>query len=50
VTGPFSPPPPSENAVAIVGIVAMLLFVPWSYWIDTHREVRFALAAGTAAH
>ena len=36
--GPWSPPPPSENAVAIVGVAALLIFVPWAYWIDRHRE------------
>ena len=36
--GPWSPPPPGENAVAIVGIAALLIFVPWAYWIDRHRE------------
>lgn len=38
VPGPWSPPPSSENAVAIVGVAALLLFVPWAYWIDRHRE------------
>ncbi len=37
VPGPFSPPPPSENAVAIMGIAAMLVFVPWGWWIERHR-------------
>jgi membrane-bound metal-dependent hydrolase YbcI (DUF457 family) len=36
--GPWSPPPPGENAVAIAGIAALLIFVPWAYWIDPHRE------------
>lgn len=40
VPGPWSPPPPSENAVAIAGIAALLIFIPWAYWIDRHREVR----------
>jgi len=35
----FSPPPPSETAVSILGIAAWL-FVPWGYWIDRHREAR----------
>jgi membrane-bound metal-dependent hydrolase YbcI (DUF457 family) len=38
ISGPFSPPPPSENAVAIVGVAALLIFVPWGYWIDRHRR------------
>ena len=37
--GPWSPPPPGENAVAIVGVAALLIFVPWAYWIDRHREL-----------
>jgi membrane-bound metal-dependent hydrolase YbcI (DUF457 family) len=40
IPGPWSPPPPSENAVAIMGIVALAIFGPWAYWIDRHREVR----------
>jgi membrane-bound metal-dependent hydrolase YbcI (DUF457 family) len=37
IPGPWSPPPPSENAVAIVGIVALAILGPWAYWIDRHR-------------
>jgi len=40
IPGPFSPPPPGERAVAIVGIVAVLIFTPWAWWIDHHREVQ----------
>jgi len=40
VTGPFSPPPPSENAVAIAGIMVLLIVVPWAWWIDRHRELK----------
>ena len=39
VPGPWSPPPPSENTVAIMGLIALAIFVPWAYWIDRHREV-----------
>jgi len=28
VPGPWSPPPPSENAVAIAGLIALAIFVP----------------------
>jgi len=38
IPGPWSPPPPSENAVAIVGLLALAIFAPWAYWIDRHRE------------
>jgi hypothetical protein len=38
VPGPWSSPPPSENAVAILGIIALLIFGPWAYWLDGHRE------------
>jgi membrane-bound metal-dependent hydrolase YbcI (DUF457 family) len=37
IPGPWSPPPPSENAVAILGIIALAIFGPWAYWIDRHR-------------
>ena len=37
IPGPWSPPPPGENAVAIMGIVALAIFGPWAYWIDRHR-------------
>lgn len=39
VAGPFSPPPPSAQAIAIVGLAGWL-FVPWAAWIDRHREPR----------
>lgn len=39
VPGPWSPPPPSENVVAIMGIIALAIFAPWAYWIDRHREI-----------
>jgi membrane-bound metal-dependent hydrolase YbcI (DUF457 family) len=35
----FGPPPPSAQAVAW-GALAAWLFVPWSAWIDRHREPR----------
>ena len=37
----MGPPPPSETAIAIVGIAAWL-FVPWAYWIDRHRRAAVA--------
>ncbi len=40
IPGPWSPPPPSENAVAIMGIVALGIFGSWAYWIDRHRAIR----------
>jgi hypothetical protein len=39
VPAPWSPPPPSENTVAILGLIALAVFVPWAYWIDGHRAV-----------
>jgi membrane-bound metal-dependent hydrolase YbcI (DUF457 family) len=44
IPSPFSPPPPGERAVAVVGILALLVFTPWAYWIDRHREIRPAPA------
>ena len=37
----FGPPPPSAQALAMVGIASWLL-VAWSYWIDRHRVTRAA--------
>jgi hypothetical protein len=37
IPGPWAPPPRSENEVAILGIIALLIFGPWAYWIDRHR-------------
>jgi membrane-bound metal-dependent hydrolase YbcI (DUF457 family) len=36
----FSPPPPSIQAVMIVGFVSWIL-IPWVAWFDRHREVSF---------
>ena len=47
IPSPFSPPP-GERVVAVVGIAALLVFAPWAYWIDRHREVRLAPAIRTA--
>lgn len=38
VPGPWASRPPSESVVAIFGIIALLIFGPWAYWIDRHRE------------
>lgn len=32
----FGPPPPSELALAVTGLLGWL-FVAWGYWIDRHR-------------
>jgi len=34
----FSSPPPSAKAIGYAAL-GIWLFVPWSYWIDRHREV-----------
>jgi hypothetical protein len=36
VSGPFSPPPPSATAIAVVGL-ALWLFPVWGGWIERHR-------------
>lgn len=36
ISGPFSPPPPSAQAIAIVGLATWLLPL-WAGWIDRHR-------------
>jgi hypothetical protein len=38
-SSPWSPPPPSAQAIASVGL-ATWLFLPWAAWIDRHREPR----------
>ena len=39
ITQPWSPPPPSSNAVAAVGL-AMFAFPFWAAWIERHRQFR----------
>lgn len=39
VGGIFGPPPPNEHALAVTTL-GIWLFVPWSYWVDRHRELR----------
>jgi membrane-bound metal-dependent hydrolase YbcI (DUF457 family) len=39
VSQPWSPPPPSVDAIAPVGL-AQFLFVLWAWWIDKHRRQR----------
>lgn len=38
VSGPWSPPPPGERAIAWVAL-AMWLFPLWGIWIDRNRQV-----------
>lgn len=38
-SGPFSPPPPSATAIAIVAL-AMWLFPVWGHWIERTRMLR----------
>lgn len=35
----FSPPPPSETAIALAAL-ALWLTVPWAAWIDRHHQTR----------
>lgn len=39
VSGPFSPPPPGTQAIAVVGLL-MWLFPLWAAWIERHRAPR----------
>jgi hypothetical protein len=34
----FSPPPPTQTALAVGGIIFGWLFVGWAWWGDRHRE------------
>ena len=36
ISGPFSPPPPSVTAIAVVGLALWLLPL-WAWWIERHR-------------
>jgi membrane-bound metal-dependent hydrolase YbcI (DUF457 family) len=45
--------PPSVTALAVVGVIAGGLTIPWAAWFDRHREVRSAearVAQGASAH
>jgi hypothetical protein len=46
VSGPFSPPPPNETAIAVVAL-AMWIFPVWGWWIERHRA---AVAAGVTTN
>jgi hypothetical protein len=37
ISSPWSPPPPSVRAIALVGL-AMWLFLPWGTWIERTRQ------------
>ncbi len=36
----FSPPPPSTQAIAWVGVIAAVVLYFWADWADRHRDVR----------
>ena len=38
VVNVFGPPPPSEAAIATVGL-GLWLFVIWGFWADRHRDI-----------
>lgn len=40
----FGPAPPTVNKLAL-GALASLLFVPFAWWFDSHREVRYRTAS-----
>lgn len=44
-SGPFSPPPPGEKAIAVVGL-ALWLIPLWGHWADRHRAPREPGPAG----
>jgi hypothetical protein len=43
VSGPWSPPPPSANAIAWGGL-ALWILIPWAGWIDRRRARAVATA------
>lgn len=36
----FGPPPPSVMAIAVTGIAAAVILIPWAWWFDRHRDLR----------
>jgi branched-subunit amino acid permease len=42
VASVFGPPPPSEQALAVTGLLGWL-FVAWGYWIDRHQVPEVAV-------
>jgi membrane-bound metal-dependent hydrolase YbcI (DUF457 family) len=36
----FSPPPPNVASIAWPGMIAVVIFLPWAWWFDRHRELR----------
>jgi hypothetical protein len=38
LSGPFSPPPPSVQAIAVVGVAGAAVLVLWAWWIERHRR------------
>jgi hypothetical protein len=44
VSGPWSPPPPSVTAIAVVGL-AMWLFPAWAAWIERNRALSSPIQA-----
>jgi len=45
ISGPFAPPPPGAQAIAVVGLLTWLLPL-WAGWADRHRELAPALRRG----
>jgi hypothetical protein len=43
----FSPPPDNMHAVAVSGLIFILVLLLWPWWFDRHREaVSLANSAG----
>lgn len=34
----FGPPPPNITAVAVTNLASGIVFLPWAYWMDRHRQ------------
>ncbi len=35
----YGPPPPSVTAIGWASIALFVIFLPWAWWVDRHREV-----------
>jgi membrane-bound metal-dependent hydrolase YbcI (DUF457 family) len=40
ISGPFTAPPPSVEAIGWVSLAGVVMFLAWTIWIERHREPR----------
>ncbi len=47
--GDLTQVPPSVTAVAVVGLLASAISLPWVWWFDRNRELRASPGAAASA-